>query len=220
MNITQFCFVLIIIFGLQFLILRSGLNFLIKKIDDEIVFEQKKWNLIFISIAATIECGLLIIADSFEIDISSATIVFIVLLLNLIGFIDAKTGSVYFIFSIPLFVLCILYDLMNWNSFIDSVIPILLTALICLVSNKLGGMGTGDLEIFIALSISSGFNTLFVIFFSLFFGGVGAIIRAIIGLVKREKSRNIFTCRKPLCPYIALAFFVCKMLLPTLDFPL
>jgi Flp pilus assembly protein protease CpaA len=209
-------FVLVIMCGLQYLILRSGLYLLVRKIDNEIALEYKNWQLAVISVATAIECGLLIVGGNIKADISSVALLVIVLLLNLIGYIDAKTGNVYFVFSVPLLATCIFLNISKWDSFTTNIIPIVITALLCIISNKLGGMGTGDVEIFIALSIASGFRILFIIFFSLTFGGIGALSRMINRLAKKKKIRDILTGRQPLCPYIAIAYFACNMIISKL----
>ena len=121
--------------------------------------------------------------------------------------IDLKTQYVFFSVSLVgiiggiLFAIIEIFMSKNITSILLSIIiPLVVLGLIILLTRKFEGMGTGDLEIFILISLYVSPKVIVVsLFLSIIFGG---IVSAIIYIKGYRKKHIAFV------PYIALGTYI------------
>ena len=123
-------------------------------------------------------------------------------ILLIASIIDIKTQEVYFSISLTGFIVGVIF-------LISILIPLIIIGLIYLIAKKFDGFGSGDLEVYLMISLY--INPMLIglsIFFSIILGGIVAIILLILG------KRKAYI---PFVPFISLGtlvsvFFGCQAL--------
>ena len=137
-------------------------------------------------------------------------------ILLIASIIDIKTQEVYFNISLTGFIVGVIFLTIEMvygkelkTNLISILIPLIIIGLIYLIAKRFDGFGSGDLEVYLMISLY--INPMLIglsIFFSIILGGIVAIILLILG------KRKAYI---PFVPFISLGtlvsvFFGCQVL--------
>ncbi|HZK70010.1 MAG TPA: A24 family peptidase [Clostridia bacterium] len=126
----------------------------------------------------------------------------LMLILNLIGLIDFRTGNVYFFIDLVLLIVGVIFYLSLHDLVLSEILSSgIIMLLICIISKTLNGMNWGDVEVFTVLSLILGYGVFSVMFLAMAIGGIFAIVNWIV------KKKPLFG-RIPLCHCIAIGYVV------------
>ena len=126
----------------------------------------------------------------------------LMLILNLIGLIDFRTGNVYFFIDLVLLIVGVIFHLFLHDLVLSEILVSgIIMFFICIISKTLNGMNWGDVEVFTVLSLILGYGVFSVMFLAMAIGGIFAIVNWIV------KKKPLFG-RTPLCHCIAIGYVV------------
>ena len=126
----------------------------------------------------------------------------LMLILNLIGLIDFRTGNVYFFIDLVLLIVGVIFHLFLHDLVLSEILVSgIIMFFICIISKTLNGMNWGDVEVFTVLSLILGYGVFSVMFLAMAIGGIFAIVNWIV------KKKPLFG-RIPLCHCIAIGYVV------------